>query len=224
MIHDKVQFGKITAQCCRWNSVAPLWFSRCLSGKSANKSSAKSSHIGSDQSKQNNDPKEDSMQYTQASYHEVEGGYIGPPDPLSRMRFKVFDRPSDETAAERRYREKRESLQEAHFRFWAENNSSFAEGKARVMAKHKAYGKEAVEEALAEYYRDFLNAGMRRHRDYSRWWWYESFALAKPAALAHLSRLSLLWQKQTGMVQPSSSSSHTSSSSSSSSSTATKDT
>ncbi|CAD5231426.1 unnamed protein product [Bursaphelenchus xylophilus] len=118
--------------------------------------------------------------------------WVGPPDPLSKIRSIRLRRVDNETNLERDYRLARESLNEWNSDFWRRHNQEFERCKSEFVAKKKeTLGKltQVSAEEMSVFYRDFLNQRRSELANYNSEWYRRNFSLIWPALKVNLIRV-----------------------------------
>ncbi|KAJ2555850.1 hypothetical protein EV175_002170 [Coemansia sp. RSA 1933] len=109
---------------------------------------------------------------------------VGPPHPISNIRPIAFYIPSDETAAEQKYRELREHAVARDHEFWLDNNTRFEQGKADF-ERHTTETKGACTlDDLSEYFKQYQVDSFDRHLQYNRYVWKRNLAMVWPGLCA----------------------------------------
>ncbi|CAH0381698.1 unnamed protein product [Bemisia tabaci] len=115
------------------------------------------------------------------------GGHdmVGEPNPLTNLRPLKFHIPENETEIERRYRLKREEVQQWNDRFWARHNTRFFEEKEKYVESMKqSKAKDSKEsnqnvtaDEMSSFYAQFLNDNWNRHLLYNFEWYKKNISL-----------------------------------------------
>ncbi|KAJ2758125.1 hypothetical protein H4S06_002849 [Coemansia sp. BCRC 34490] len=109
---------------------------------------------------------------------------VGPPHPVSNIRPVRFYVPSDETPAERAYREIREQAVDRDHEFWLDNNTRFEQGKAEFERSTVASKGECTIDDLSDYFKQYQVDSFGRHLAYNRYVWRRNLAMVWPALCA----------------------------------------
>ncbi|KAG8176520.1 hypothetical protein JTE90_021811 [Oedothorax gibbosus] len=103
--------------------------------------------------------------------------WVGPPDPVSNLRLKVFPDSQDLCQEEKDFYAKSREVQDWNQEYWAEHNKEFTETRNLYIAKVSAEKNLPKEESLSAeemsvFYKDFLDKNRIKHISYN-WNWYK---------------------------------------------------
>ncbi|XP_060577946.1 cytochrome c oxidase assembly factor 8-like [Ruditapes philippinarum] len=135
---------------------------------------------------------------------ERENDWVGPPDKISNIRPVEFYIPEGETSTEKKYREKRQAVQEWHHEFWTEHNKGFFTEKEefiqrRLAEKVQTENDESIKsltpEELSEFYKRFLDDNFKSHIKYNKEWYKKNISLLWPALHVYVIRMMKLRKK-----------------------------
>ncbi|KAJ2780266.1 hypothetical protein GGI15_003602 [Coemansia interrupta] len=109
---------------------------------------------------------------------------VGAPHAVSNIRPLRLSIPSDETPAERTYREQRQAAAHQDHVFWQANNQQFEQGKQAFEQQVRAERGECTLDDLSVYYRRYQEESYARHVEYNRAVWRRNVAMVWPGVRA----------------------------------------
>ncbi|KAI1702158.1 hypothetical protein DdX_15673 [Ditylenchus destructor] len=109
--------------------------------------------------------------------------WVGPADPISKIRPIRLRRVENESESELLYREAREDLNEWNSRFWTEHNQLFERRKREFYANRRKMSgsEEPSANDLSLFYKDFLNEQANKFSVYNNEWYRRNLRLIWPA-------------------------------------------
>ncbi|MFH4973927.1 hypothetical protein AB6A40_000636 [Gnathostoma spinigerum] len=117
--------------------------------------------------------------------------WVGPPDPISRIRPIRLRRLPNESATEREYRNAAEALNKWNSKFWVEHNTLFEKEKQKFLDE-KRQKKGRIErlspDDLSDFYRRFLNERHEALIAYNKEWYRRNLSLLWPAFKVNMIR------------------------------------
>lgn len=120
--------------------------------------------------------------------------WVGPPDPSSNLRLKVFPTSEHLTQEETQFYKKSKEIQEWNQEYWASHNKDFEQSKKMYIEKKTneknldPHSNLSTEE-MAEFYKEFLNKNYSKHILYNGQWYKKNFELLYLSAKAQLSKV-----------------------------------
>ncbi|XP_074640025.1 COA8 family protein CBG23705, mitochondrial-like [Tubulanus polymorphus] len=124
--------------------------------------------------------------------------WIGPADPVSNLRPIKFYIPTDETALQREFREKRHRIQEWNGSFWKKHNKNFIQAKENfIKTKLDQLGhfnsdgtkRTLTADEMSEFYRSFLRENHKNHLAYNWEWYKKTIGLLMPAIKCNMEKI-----------------------------------
>jgi len=135
---------------------------------------------------------------------DISEDWIGPPDPVSKIRPVQQFVPANEATLETMFRDKQASVLAWNHQYWKKHNKAFKKERRRFVAEQQqlqagppdAASAPVSDDQMAVFYRDFMERNQAKHRRYN-WQWYgrnaQLLGLASLVApLRLLRRLGLL--------------------------------
>uniref|UniRef100_A0A914WCR8 Apoptogenic protein 1, mitochondrial n=1 Tax=Plectus sambesii TaxID=2011161 RepID=A0A914WCR8_9BILA len=117
--------------------------------------------------------------------------WVGPPDPVGKIRPLKLRIVENETEYERKYRERREAINKWNMAFWREHNELFDREKAAFVERKRAEKgdlDQLTADEMSIFYKDFLNSRRTTLADYNWEWYRHNFSLVWPAVRVNFIR------------------------------------
>ncbi|KFM57914.1 Apoptogenic protein 1, mitochondrial, partial [Stegodyphus mimosarum] len=126
--------------------------------------------------------------------------WIGPADPVSNLRLKIFPSSQGLTDEERYFYSKCKETQDWHQQYWEAHNKDFNESKKAYidkLSKERKFeeGHPLMAEEMSSFYKDFLDKNRKKHLAYNWAWYKKNVYLLALAVKANWSKLKKLLKK-----------------------------